>query len=51
MYVGLTDEEALRLASRHNINGHYNHKMTQKLRKSIKMTIILNLSGIIASIV
>ena len=28
VYCGLTDEEALRLASRHNINGHYNHKMT-----------------------
>ena len=30
VYVGLTDEEALRLASRHNINGHYNHKMTHR---------------------
>ena len=24
------DEESLRLASRHNINGHYNHKMTHR---------------------
>ena len=30
VYCGLTDEEALRLASRHNINGHYNHKMTHR---------------------
>lgn len=30
VYVGLTDEEALRLASRHNINGHYNHSMTHR---------------------
>ena len=30
VYVGLTDEEALRLASRHNFNGHFNHKMTHR---------------------
>lgn len=30
VYCGLTDEEALRLAARHNINGHYNHKMTHR---------------------
>ena len=30
IYCGLTDEEALRLAARHNINGHYNHKMTHR---------------------
>ena len=30
VYCGLTDEESLRLASRHNINGHYNHKMTHR---------------------
>ena len=30
VYCGLTDEEALRLASRHNINGHYKHKMTHR---------------------
>ena len=30
VYTGLTDEEALRLALRHNINGHYNHKMTHR---------------------
>ena len=30
VYVGLSDEEALRLASRHNVNGHYNHRMTHR---------------------
>lgn len=28
VYVGLTDDEALRLASRHNANGHFIHSMT-----------------------
>ena len=28
IYCGLTDEEALRVASRHNVNGHFNHLMT-----------------------
>jgi hypothetical protein len=28
VYVGLSDDEALRLASRHNGNGHYIHKTT-----------------------
>ena len=28
LYVGFTDEEALRLASRHKYKGHFNHKMT-----------------------
>ena len=28
VYVGLTDNEALRLSSRHNVNGHFIHKMT-----------------------
>lgn len=28
IYVGLTDDEALRLASRHNTNGHFIHTMT-----------------------
>ena len=27
IYVGLTDDEALRLASRHNVNGHFIHTM------------------------
>lgn len=27
---GLTDEEALRLATRHNTNGHFNHSMTHQ---------------------
>ena len=30
VYVGLTDDEALRLSSRHNINGHFVHKMTHR---------------------
>ena len=30
VYCGLTNEEALRLASRHNVNGHFNHEMTHK---------------------
>lgn len=30
VYVGLSNDEALRLASRHNINGHYVHKMTHR---------------------
>ena len=28
VYVGLTDEEALRLAQRHNLNSHFVHKLT-----------------------
>ena len=28
VYVGLSDDEALRLASQHNVNGHFVHKMT-----------------------
>ena len=30
VYVGLTDEEALWLASRHNANGHFQHHMTHR---------------------
>lgn len=30
VYVGLTDEEALWLASRHNANGHFHHHMTHR---------------------
>lgn len=30
VYVGLSDDEALRLASRHNINGHFIHRMTHR---------------------
>ncbi len=30
VYVGLTDDEALRLASRHNSNGHFVDKMTHR---------------------
>ena len=30
VYVGLTDEEALRLAQRHNLNSHFVHKLTHR---------------------
>ena len=30
VYVGLTDEEALRLATRHNQNSHFTHKITHR---------------------
>ena len=30
VYVGLSDEEALRLARRHNDNSHFVHKMTHR---------------------
>ena len=30
VFVGLNDKEALRLASRHNENGHFIHRMTHK---------------------
>ena len=30
VYAGLSDDEALRLASRHNVNGHFIHKMTHR---------------------
>ena len=30
IYVGLSDEEALRLATRHNINGHFNHHLAHR---------------------
>lgn len=30
VYCGLTDDEALRLAARHNINGHFSHAMTHR---------------------
>jgi hypothetical protein len=30
VYTGLTDDEALRLSSRHNVNGHFIHKMTHR---------------------
>lgn len=30
VYVGLSDEEALRLAQRHNINSHFIHKVTHR---------------------
>ena len=30
VYVGLTDDEALRLAQRHNQNSHFTHKVTHR---------------------
>ena len=30
VYVGLTDEESLRLAQRHNLNSHFVHKVTHR---------------------
>ena len=30
VYMGLTDKECLRLASHHNTNGHFIHKMSHK---------------------
>ncbi len=30
VYIGLTDDESLCLASRHNVNGHFVHKMTHR---------------------
>ncbi len=30
VYIGLTDDESLHLASRHNVNGHFVHKMTHR---------------------
>lgn len=30
VYAGLTDAECLRLAARHNINGHFHHEMTHR---------------------
>ncbi len=30
VFVGLTDSECLRLAARHNINGHFHHQMTHR---------------------
>ncbi len=30
LYAGLTDEESLWLASRHNANGHFHHNMTHR---------------------
>ena len=37
VYVGLSDDEALRLASRHNTNGHFVHHMTHHDYVSISL--------------
>lgn len=38
VYVGLSNDEALRLASRHNSNGHFIHKMSHKDYVSLTIT-------------
>ena len=30
IFIGLTDGEALRLGSQHNLNGHLTHEMTHR---------------------
>ena len=30
VYCGLDDQECLRLSARHNMNGHFNHKMRHR---------------------
>ena len=47
VYVGLSDNDALRLASRHNVNGHYIHKMTHRDYVSQLYTYIYATSGCI----
>ena len=42
VYIGLTDGEALRLASRHNANGHFRHRMTH--RDYVKLIHVLLIS-------
>ena len=37
VYVELSDKEALRLASRHNRNGHFIHRMSHKDYVSISV--------------
>ena len=41
IYVGLTDDESLRLASRHNINAMFTHKMTHWDYVSLKIMYII----------
>lgn len=41
VYVGLNDKEALRLASRHNDNGHFIHRMTHKDYVSLTVTVVV----------
>ena len=31
VYIGLSDEEMLRLAQRHNLNSHFIHKITHAI--------------------
>ena len=50
VFVGLTDREALRLASRHNINGHYNHKMTNHDYMSDSQTNVTSMHCVLADV-
>ena len=47
VYVGLDDEEALWLATRHNSNGHFHHAMTHReyVSNMYMMSIIFQLYG------
>ena len=36
IYCGLTDEEALRVAARHNVTGHFHHSLTHQDYVSIQ---------------
>ena len=40
VYCGLTDEEALRLAMRHNVNGHFTHGLTHRDYVSCRVYIL-----------
>ena len=41
VYAGLSDEEALWLASRHNANGHFHHTMTHRDYVSLRYVRII----------
>ena len=41
VYVGLTDEEALRVSKRHNVTSHFNHNVTHRDLVSITFVIYL----------
>ena len=49
VYVGLSDEEALRLAQRHNLNSHFVHKLTH--RDLVSCVLIISLLWLISSLV
>ena len=47
VYVGLTDDEALRLALRHNQNSHFTHRITHRDLVSLSVYIQWNLSIVV----